>query len=85
MEQQTWLTRVALRCTRNRFSLALQELGKAVRTTFMLDWITHDSMQRAVRKCTTTIERHHEFAKHLALSADISQPLYNERVISHHM
>jgi len=46
--------------------LALQELGKAVRTTFLLDWIMNDSMRRAVHKCTTKIERHHKFAKHLA-------------------
>jgi hypothetical protein len=26
----------------------------------------NDSMRRAVHKCTTKIERHHRFAKHLA-------------------
>jgi TnpA family transposase len=41
-------------------------LGKAVRTTFLLDWIIDDSMRRAVHKCTNKIERHHRFAKHLA-------------------
>ena len=28
--------------------------------------IMNDSMRRAVHKCTTKIERHHQFAKHLA-------------------
>jgi hypothetical protein len=32
----------------------------------MLGWIMNDSMRRAVHKCTTKIERHHKFAKHLA-------------------
>jgi TnpA family transposase len=35
---------------RDRFGLALQELGKAVRTTFLLDWIMDDSMRRVVQK-----------------------------------
>jgi TnpA family transposase len=60
------LARINSHSTRNRFALALQELGKAVRTTFLLDWIMDDSMRRAVHKCTTKIERHHQFAKHLA-------------------
>jgi TnpA family transposase len=60
------LARIYSYSTRNRFALALQELGKAVRTTFLLDWIMNDSMRRAVHKCTTKIERHHKFAKYLA-------------------
>jgi TnpA family transposase len=60
------LARINSYSTRNRFALALQELGKAVRTTFLLDWIMNDSMRRAVHNCTTKIERHHKFAKHLA-------------------
>jgi TnpA family transposase len=60
------LARINSYSSRNRFALALQELGKAVRTTFLLDWIMNDSMRRAVHKCTTKIERHHRFAKHLA-------------------
>jgi TnpA family transposase len=60
------LARINSYSSRNRFALALQELGKAVRTTFLLDWIMNDSMRRAVHKCTTKIERHHKFAKHLA-------------------
>jgi TnpA family transposase len=37
-----------------------------VRTRFLLEWIQDDSMRRAVHKCTTKIERHHRFAKHLS-------------------
>ena len=60
------LARINSYSTRNRFAVALQELGKAVRTTFLLDWIMDDTMRRAVHKCTTKVERHHRFAKHLA-------------------
>jgi TnpA family transposase len=59
------LERINSYSTRNRFALALQELGKAVRTKFLLEWIRDDSMRRSVHHCTTKIERHHRFAKHL--------------------
>lgn len=52
--------------TRNRVALALQELGKAVRTKFLLEWILDGSLRRVIHKCTTKIERHHRFAKHQA-------------------
>lgn len=60
------LARINSYSTRNRFALALQELGKAVRTTYLLEWIMSDSLRRTVHKGTTKIERHHRFAKHLA-------------------
>jgi TnpA family transposase len=56
--------------TRNRFSLVLQELGRTVCTRFLLEWIMDDSMSCAVHKCTTKIERHHRFAKHLAFGGE---------------
>ena len=62
----TVLARINSYSTRNRFALALQELGKAVRTTYLLEWIMSDSLRRTVHKGTTKIERHHKFAKHLA-------------------
>jgi TnpA family transposase len=64
------LARINSYSTRNRFALALQELGKAVRTTYLLEWIMSDSLQRTVHKGTTKIERHHKFAKHLAFGGD---------------
>jgi TnpA family transposase len=62
----TVLARINSYSTRNRLALALQELGKAVRTTYLLEWMMDEEMRRAVHKCTTKIERHHQFAKHLA-------------------
>lgn len=64
------LARINSYSTRNRFALALQELGCAVRTRFLLEWIMDDSMRRAVHKCTTKIERHHRFAKHLCFGGE---------------
>jgi TnpA family transposase len=60
------LARVNSYSTRNRFAQALTELGKVVRTTYLLEWIRSDSLRRTVHKGTTKIERHHRFAKHLA-------------------
>lgn len=58
------LARVNSYSSRDRFALALQELGKAVRTRFLLQWIEDDPLRRVVHKGTTKIERHHRFAKH---------------------
>lgn len=55
--------------TKNRFALALKELGNAVRTTYLLEWIMDESLRRKVHNGTTKIERHHKFAKHLAFGS----------------
>ncbi len=55
--------------TKNRFALALKELGIAVRTIYLLEWIMDESLRRTVHKGTTKVERHHKFAKHLAFGA----------------
>ena len=55
--------------TKNPFATALKELGNAVRTTYLLEWIMDDTLRRTVHKGTTKIERHHKFAKHLAFGA----------------
>ena len=55
--------------TKNRFALALKELGNAVRTTYLLEWIMDESLRRTVHKGTTKIERHHKFSKHLAFGS----------------
>jgi TnpA family transposase len=64
------LARINSFSSRNRFALALQELGVAVRTKFLLTWIRDDATGRAVHKCATKIERHHRFAKHLAFGGE---------------
>ncbi|MEO7106949.1 MAG: transposase [Rhodoferax sp.] len=63
------LARVNSYSTKNRFALALKELGQAVRTTYLLEWVMDESLRRSVHKGTTKVERHHKFAKHLAFGA----------------
>jgi TnpA family transposase len=64
------LARINSHSTRNRFALALQELGKAVCTTYLLEWIVSESLRRTLHKGTTKLERRHRFAKHLAFGGD---------------
>jgi TnpA family transposase len=63
------LARVNSYSTKNRFALALKELGNAVRTTYLMEWIMDESLRRTVHKGTTKIERHHKFSKHLTFGA----------------
>ena len=63
------LARVNSYSTKNRVALALKELGQAVRTTYLLEWVMDESLRRTVHKGTTKVERHHKFAKHLAFGA----------------
>ncbi len=63
------LAKVNSYSTRNRFAMALKELGNAVRTTYLLEWVMDESLRRTVHKGTTKIERHHKFAKHLDFGA----------------
>lgn len=63
------LARVNSYSTKNRFALALKELGNAVRTTYLLEWIMDESLRRTVHKGTTKIERHHKFSKHQAFDS----------------
>jgi TnpA family transposase len=57
-----FLARINSYRTQNQFARALQELGRAVRTKFLLRWIWDEPMRRTVHKCTTRIERYHRFA-----------------------
>ena len=63
------LSRVNSFSTHDRFASALKELGNAIRTTYLLDWVLDESLRRTVHKGTTKIERHHKFAKHVAFGA----------------
>jgi TnpA family transposase len=59
------LARINSQSNRDPFSLALQELGNAVRTTFLLRWIRDKELRCAVHKGTTKVERSHQFSKYL--------------------
>jgi TnpA family transposase len=59
------LTRINSQSSRDPFSRALQELGHAVRTRFLLRWTWDEELRHAVHKGTTKVERNHQFAKFL--------------------
>jgi TnpA family transposase len=59
------LARINSHSSRDPFSLALQELGCAVRTAFLLRWTSDERLRRDVHKGTTNIERSHQFTKYL--------------------
>ena len=64
------LARIKSHISRDPFSMALQELGHAVRTTFLLRWIRDGHLRREVHKGTTKVERCHQFSKFLNFGAE---------------
>ena len=64
------LARINSHSSRDPFSMALQELGHAVRTAFLLRWIRDGHLRRDVHKGTTKVERSHHFTKFLNFGAE---------------
>jgi TnpA family transposase len=64
------LARINSHSSRDPFSMALQELGHAVRTAFLLRWIRDGNLRRDVHKGTTKVERSHQFAKFLNFGSE---------------
>ena len=66
-------------------SLAIQELGNAVRTTFLLRLIRDKELRRAVHKGTTKVERSHLFCKYLNFGGEgglkMNSPADQEKAI----
>jgi TnpA family transposase len=64
------LARINSHSSRDPFSLALQELGHAVRTAFLLRWTRDANLRREVHKGTTKVERSHQFSKFLNFGSE---------------
>jgi TnpA family transposase len=64
------LARINSHSSRDPFSVALQELGHAVRTAFLLRWIRDGHLRHEVHKGTTKVERSHQFSKFLNFGAE---------------
>jgi Tn3 transposase DDE domain len=64
------LARINSHSSRDPFSMALQELGHAVRSAFLLRWIRDGHLRREVHKGTTKVERSHQFTKFLNFGAE---------------
>lgn len=59
------LTRLNSYSRRNRLYLAFQELGRVVRTAYLIRWIEMDDLRRSVNEGTNKVETFHEFSGHL--------------------
>ena len=59
------LSRLNSYSRRNTLYRALQELGRAVRTIYLLHWINDDETRALVTRSTNKVESFHAFAAHL--------------------
>lgn len=55
---------------RNRLYLAFQELGRVVRTEYLIRWIQLDELRSAVTSGANKVETFHEFSGHLRFGTD---------------
>ena len=55
----------------NKLYLAAHELGSAVRTLFLLDWISSGAMRQGVTATTNKVECYHGFTKWLSFGGEV--------------
>lgn len=67
----TLLRKLSYGGPRNKLFLAAQELGRAVRTIFLLKWISQAELRRDVSANTNKIEAYNGFAKWLSFGGDV--------------
>lgn len=65
------LRRLSAGNKQNRLFLAAQELGRALRTIFLLKWISNLSLRREVTAETNKVESYNGFAKYLSFGGDV--------------
>ena len=65
------LRRFGSESRRNRLFLAAQELGKVVRTAFLLEWIGSRELRQEITATTNKIESYNGFAKWFAFGGDV--------------
>lgn len=59
------LSRLNSYSRKNPLYRALQELGRVIRTLYLLDWIQDETLRAAVTQGTNKVESFHAFAQHL--------------------
>lgn len=67
----TLLRKLSYGGPRNQLFLAAQELGRAVRTLFLLKWISQAELRQEVTANTNKIEAYNGFAKWLSFGGDV--------------
>ncbi|BDB29187.1 transposase (plasmid) [Cupriavidus sp. P-10] len=65
------LRRFGSESRRNRLFLAAQELGKVVRTAFLLEWIGSRELRQEITATTNKIESYNGFAKWFSFGGDV--------------
>ncbi|SPC06684.1 Tn3 family transposase [Cupriavidus oxalaticus] len=65
------LRRFGSESRRNRLFLAAQELGKVVRTAFLLEWIGSRELRQEITASTNKIESYNGFAKWFSFGGDV--------------
>jgi TnpA family transposase len=65
------LRRLGASSQRNRLFLAAQELGRAHRTVFLLNWVASLALRQEVTSETNKIESYNGFAKYFSFGGDV--------------
>lgn len=67
----TLLKKLGVHSRRNRLYQAFRELGRVIRTLFLLKYISQPTMRRHIRGETTKIESYHEFCDWVRFGGDV--------------
>jgi len=65
------LRRFGAASPRNRLSLAAEELGKVVRTVFLLEWLGSNELRQEITATTNKVESYNGFAKWFSFGGDV--------------
>jgi TnpA family transposase len=72
---------------KNKLYLALRELGRVIRTLFLLEYVSNNQLRREVRAATTKIEAYHGFSKWITFGGDgilkFRDPVENEKIVKY--
>ncbi|MEQ0777845.1 Tn3 family transposase [Paraburkholderia tropica] len=65
------LRRFGAASPKNRLSLAAEELGKVVRTVFLLEWLGSNELRQEITATTNKVESYNGFAKWFSFGGDV--------------
>jgi TnpA family transposase len=72
---------------KNKLYLAFRELGRVIRTMFLLEFVSDTQLRREVRAATTKIESYHDFSQWITFGGDgilkSRDPVENEKIIKY--
>ncbi|MCC6607984.1 MAG: Tn3 family transposase [Anaerolineae bacterium] len=72
---------------KNKLYLAFRELGRVIRTMFLLEFVSDTQLRREVRAATTKIESYNDFSQWITFGGDgilkSRDPVENEKVIKY--